>query len=97
MRFGIELPFLVLGIPNWPARLTDEQMIQATIENKYSFNMQVSVKAMATPDRDHCDLKSKLCSHCGQSARAMATFQSVLVSGTVCGELCGAQQAFAAV
>ena len=27
-------------------------MIQAVIENKYSFNMQVLVKAMATFDRD---------------------------------------------
>jgi hypothetical protein len=27
-------------------------MIQAVAENKYSFNMQVSVKAMAAPDRD---------------------------------------------
>jgi hypothetical protein len=27
-------------------------MIQAVAENKYSFNMQVSVKAMAAPDCD---------------------------------------------
>ena len=38
----------------------DGPMIHADIENKYSFNMQVSVKAMATPDRDHCDLKTQV-------------------------------------
>jgi hypothetical protein len=27
-------------------------MIHAVAENKYSFNMQVSVKAMAVPDRN---------------------------------------------
>jgi hypothetical protein len=32
-------------------------MIQAAAENKYSFNMQVSVKAMAVPDRDLAALK----------------------------------------
>jgi hypothetical protein len=32
-------------------------MIQAAAENKYSFNMQVSVKAMAVPNRDLAALK----------------------------------------
>jgi hypothetical protein len=51
MRFGIELPFLDVGNPKWPARLTGGPMIETVDENKYSFNMQVSVKAMAAFDR----------------------------------------------
>jgi hypothetical protein len=47
MRFGIELLSLKVGNPKWPARLTGGSMIHAIIENKYSFNMRVSAKAMA--------------------------------------------------
>jgi hypothetical protein len=53
MRFGIELPLLNVGNPKWPARLTGGPMIQTVVEDKYSFNMQVSAEAMAAPDRDH--------------------------------------------
>jgi hypothetical protein len=52
MRFGIELTFTNVGNPKMAARLTGGPMIQATAENKYSFNMQVSVKAMAALGRD---------------------------------------------
>jgi hypothetical protein len=52
MRFGIELTFLHTGNLKWPARLTGAPMIHAVLENKYRFNMQVSVKAMAAPNRD---------------------------------------------
>jgi hypothetical protein len=53
MRFGIELLSLKMGNPKWPARLTGGAMIQMVVENKYSFNMQVSAEAMAAPDPDH--------------------------------------------
>jgi hypothetical protein len=52
MRFGIEFPLLNVGNSKWPARLTGGPMIQTVAENKYSFDMQVSVKAMAALDRD---------------------------------------------
>src|SRR3981081_4600959 len=46
------IALLERGQPKWPARLTDGPLIQTAVENKYGFNMQVSVKAMAAPDRD---------------------------------------------
>jgi hypothetical protein len=51
MRFGIALPLLNAGNPKWPARLTGGSMIQSVVEDKYSFNMQVSAEAMAALDR----------------------------------------------
>jgi hypothetical protein len=41
MRFVIELIFLDKGNPIWPARERSGPMIQAAVENKYDFNMQV--------------------------------------------------------
>jgi hypothetical protein len=38
-----------LGSPEWRAPLTAGPMIQAAVENKYSFNMQVSAAAIAVP------------------------------------------------
>jgi len=58
MRFGIELPLLNLGNPKWPARLTGGAMIQTVVEDKYSFNMQVSAEAMAALDRVHSRWKN---------------------------------------
>src|SRR5258708_1593937 len=60
MRFGIELPLLNVGNPKWPARLTGGPMIQTVVEDKYSFNMQVSAEAMAALDRDHPRWKTPL-------------------------------------
>jgi hypothetical protein len=39
-----------VGNPKWPARLTGGPMLRAVVENKYSFNMQVSAEAMAGLD-----------------------------------------------
>jgi hypothetical protein len=37
------------GNPIWSARERGEPMIEAAVENKYDFNMQVSLPAMAVP------------------------------------------------
>jgi hypothetical protein len=39
------------GNPIWSARERGEPMIEAALENKYDFNMQVSLPAMAVPSR----------------------------------------------
>jgi hypothetical protein len=39
------------GNPIWSARERGEPMIEAAVENKYDFNMQVSLPAMAVPSR----------------------------------------------